>query len=68
MRGFGIFKVIGKSLYKVGKIAVVGTAATLVTHGPETLQALSAVNPWAALAFTILYSGLDAYKHRDKAE
>lgn len=60
------FKVIGKSLFKAGKVIVVGGASIAIAHGPEAAQIISSFDPKAAAIFTLAYTLLDAYKHRDK--
>lgn len=62
----GLLKVTGKSLFKVARVAVVGAASVAVAHGPEAAQILSQFDPKAAAVFTLAYTLLDAYKHREK--
>ena len=63
----GIFKVIGKSFYKSLKAGAIVVGSIAVANGPQTADVLSSINPWAGLAFSLIYTGIDAYKHRDKA-
>lgn len=62
----GKFKVVGKSLLKLAKIGAVGVGSVVISNPTQTIEVLSSMNPWAALAFSVLYTGIDAYKHRDK--
>ncbi len=66
MKFKGIFKVIGKSTLKVAKIGAIGAGSVILSNPTQTVEILSSINPWVALTFSVLYAGIDAYKHRDK--
>lgn len=64
---FGFLKVAGKSLFKVGKIALIGAGTAVLTQGPDVVKVISTVDPKLAAAFTLIYTLIDTWKHRDKA-